>query len=143
MTKQPKYFKLEELLTSSTARQKSIENMPSWEVVEHLLELGLFLDDLREAWGSGIKITSGYRNEELNKAVGGVKNSVHQIGYAADIQPTNGKMKEFAAFVEKWARNKYFDQIIVERSKKVSWIHVGLWNNDHKQRRMCFLMDLK
>ena len=143
MTKTPKYFSLEELLTSSTARQKSIENLPSFEVVEHLLELGFFLDELREAWGSGIKITSGYRNESLNKAVGGVKTSVHQIGYAADIQPVNGKMKEFANFVEKWARNKNYDQIIVERSKKASWIHVGLFNNEHKQRRMCFLMDLK
>lgn len=130
-------------MTSSTARQKSIENLPSFEVVEHLLELGFFLDELREAWGSGIKITSGYRNESLNKAVGGVKTSVHQIGYAADIQPVNGKMKEFANFVEKWARNKNYDQIIVERSKKASWIHVGLFNNEHKQRRMCFLMDLK
>lgn len=143
MSKTPKYFKLEELMTSSTARQKSIENLPGWEVVEHLLELAFFLDDLREAWGSGIKITSGYRNEALNKAVGGVKNSVHQIGYAADIQPTNGKMKEFAAFVEKWARNKNYDQIIVERSNKATWIHIGLFNNDHKQRRMCFLMELK
>lgn len=143
MSKTPKYFKLEELMTSSTAREKSIENLPGWEVVEHLLELAFFLDDLREAWGSGIKITSGYRNEALNKVVGGVKNSVHQIGYAADIQPANGKMKEFAAFVEKWARNKNYDQIIVERSKKATWIHIGLFNNDHKQRRMCFLMDLK
>lgn len=143
MSKTPKYFKLEELMTSSTARQKSIENLPGWEVVEHLLELAFFLDDLREAWGSGIKITSGYRNEALNKAVGGVKSSVHQIGYAADIQPANGKMKEFAAFVERWARNKNYDQIIVEKSKKATWIHVGLWNNDHKQRRMCFLMELK
>ena len=143
MSKTPKYFKLEELLTSSTARQRSIENMPSWEVVEHLLELGFFLDELREAWGSGIKITSGYRNEALNKAVGGVKGSVHQIGYAADVQPSNGKMKEFAAFVERWARNKNYDQIIVEKSKKATWIHIGLFNNDHKQRRMCFLMELK
>lgn len=143
MSKTPKYFKLEELMTSSTARQKSIENLPGWEVVEHLLELAFFLDDLREAWGSGIKITSGYRNEALNKAVGGVKNSAHQIGYAADIQPANGKIKEFAAFVEKWARNKNYDQIIVERSKKATWIHIGLFNNDHKQRRMCFLMELK
>lgn len=138
-----RYFRLEEFLTSSTARQKSIENIPSWEVVEHLNELALFLDGLREAWGSGIRITSGYRNEDLNKAVGGVQNSVHQIGYAADMVPVNGKFKEFAAFVTEWAKDKTYDQLITERSKRSSWIHLGLYNNNHKQRRMCFLMDVK
>lgn len=138
-----RYFRLEEFLTSSTARQKSIENIPSWEVVEHLNELALFLDGLREAWGSGIRITSGYRNETLNKAVGGVENSVHEIGYAADMVPANGKFKEFAAFVTEWAKDKVYDQLIVERSKRSSWIHLGLYNNNHKQRRMCFLMDVK
>lgn len=138
-----RYFRLEEFLTSSTARQKSIENIPSWEVVDHLNELALFLDGLREAWGSGIRITSGYRNEDLNKAVGGVENSVHEIGYAADMVPVNGRFKEFAAFVTEWAKDKQYDQVIVERSKRSSWIHLGLYNNNHKQRRMCFLMDVK
>ena len=138
-----RYFRLEEFLTSPTARQKSIENIPSWEVVERLNELALFLDDLREAWGSGIRITSGYRNEDLNRAVKGVENSVHQIGYAADMVPANGRFKEFAAFVTEWAKDKVYDQLIVERSKRSSWIHLGLYNNNHKQRRMCFLMDVK
>lgn len=138
-----KYFKLEEFLTSSTARQKSIENLPSWDVVEHLKELSLFLDELRIAWGSGIKVTSGFRNAALNKAVGGVASSVHMIGYAADIVPANGKFKEFAAFVENWAKDKLFDQVIIETSKKSRWIHIGLYNNKHQQRRMCFLMDVK
>ena len=141
--KQAKYFKLEEFLTSSTARQKSIENLPGWDIVEHLNELALFLDDLREAWGSGINVTSGFRNEKLNKSVGGVVSSVHMIGYAADIQPSNGKFAEFAKFVEEWAKNKSYDQIIIERKKTTRWIHIGLYNNAHKQRRMCFLMDVQ
>lgn len=138
-----RYFKLEELLTSSTARQKSIENLPSWDVIEHLNELALFLDGLREAWGSGIKVTSGFRNEKLNASVGGVKNSVHILGYAADIVPANGRFKEFVKFVQTWAKNKSYDQIIIEENKKSRWIHVGLWNNKHQQRKMCFLMNVK
>lgn len=138
-----RYFKLEEFLTSSTARQKSIENSPSWEIIEHLTELALFLDDLREAWGSGIKITSGFRNEALNKAVGGAKNSVHRIGYAADLQPVNGKMKEFVAFIERWLKNKNYDQLLIETKGKTSWVHIGLWSNDHRQRRMSFPINVK
>lgn len=143
MTNKAKYFKLEEFLDSSVARQKGISNSPSWEVIEHLKELAAFLDDLRDRWGSGINVTSGFRNDKLNKAVGGVASSVHMIGYAADIQPANGKFKEFAAFVENWAKDKMYDQIIVETKKGTRWIHIGLFNNAHKQRRMCFLMDAK
>lgn len=138
-----KYFNLEEFLTSSTARQKSIENLPSWDVIDHLKELASFLDQLREDWGSGIKVTSGFRNDKLNSAVGGVGSSVHMIGYAADIVPTNGKFKEFAQFIEQWAKTKSFDQIIIEKSKKSQWIHIGLFNNKHQQRKMVFLMDVK
>ena len=142
MNNKPKYFNLEEFLTSSTARQKSIENLPSWEVIEHLNELGLFLDELREDWGSGIIVSSGFRIKALNKAVGGVDNSIHEIGYAADIQPANGKFKEFAKFVENWVKNRKVDQVIIEQSKKSRWIHVGLYNNKHQQRHMVFLMNV-
>ena len=136
------YFTLEELLTSSTARQKSIENLPSWEIVEHLKELADFLDELRRAWGSGIRVSSGFRNEKLNKAVGGVPSSAHMRGYAADIVPINGKFDEFVKFIEKWSKDKAFDQIIIETSKKSRWVHIGLYNSYGKQRRMCFMMNV-
>lgn len=139
----PRYFELDEFLTSSTARQKSIENMPSWEVVEHLNELAIFLDGLREAWGSGIRITSGYRNEALNKVVGGVGNSVHMIGYAADIVPVNGEFEKFVRFVESYLKGKDFDQLIIEKSKTSRWLHLALYNNSHKQRKAVFTMDLR
>lgn len=143
MNKYAKYFDLEELLTSSTARQKSIENLPSWEIIDHLKELADFLDQLREDWGSAINVTSGYRNEALNKAVGGVGSSVHMLGYAADIVPANGKFEEFAKFVEKWVKGRKVDQVIIEKSKKSRWVHIGLYNNKHQQRHMVFLMDIK
>lgn len=135
----PVYFTLEEFLTSSTARQRSIENMPSFMIVEHLNELALFLDGLRKAWGSGINVSSGFRNDALNSAVGGVYNSVHRIGYAADLQPANGKMKEFKKFVVEWLKDKQFDEAIIERNKKgVEWIHIQLFSPKGFQRRKIF-----
>ena len=138
--KKPRFFRLEEFLDSSTARQKSIQNSPSWEIVEHLLELAYFLDDLREDWGSGIRVSSGLRIEALNKAVGGVETSVHKIGYAADIQPANGHFDAFVAFIKEWAKDKSFDQIIIETSKTSKWVHIGLYNNAGDQRRQLFNM---
>lgn len=136
--KKSKYFRLEEFLTSSTARQKSIENIPSWEVIEHLNELALFLDGLRASWGSGIIISSGFRCDKLNKAVGGVPNSVHKIGYAADLQPANGDIEGFKRFVANWVQGKAFDEVILERKGKVEWVHIQLKSNNGFQRRKVF-----
>lgn len=139
--KTPKYFDLEEFLTSSTARQKSIENMPSWEIVENLNELALWLDQLREDWGSGIIVSSGYRNDKLNSAVGGVLNSIHRKGFAADIYPANGKYEEFVEFIKEWAKDKKFDEIIEEKSGKSRWVHVQIYNNTGRQRRLIFKIE--
>jgi hypothetical protein len=140
MNKYPRYFTLQELLTSSTARQKSIENLPSFEIVQHLLELGYFLDMLREDWGGGITVTSGFRNEKLNSAVGGVANSVHKIGYAVDIYPANGKFEAFKRFVVDWLKDKKFDELILESNKKTGakWLHLQLYSNSGEQRRKVF-----
>lgn len=135
-----KYFKLEEFLTSSTARQKSIENLPSWSVIEHLKILADFLDGIREAWGSGIKISSGFRNEKLNAAVGGVPSSVHRIGYAADLIPSNGKLEEFKKFIVKYLSDKEFDECILERKGKTEWVHLQLFSNNGFQRKKVFTL---
>ncbi len=135
MNKYPVYFSLEELLASSTARQKSIENLPSFEVVEHLLELGRFLDGIRKAWGSGVHVNSGFRCEKLNKAVGGVDTSVHKIGYAADIVPSNGQLEKFGEFLKEYLKDKKFDQLLLEKSGKTRWFHIGLYSNKGEQRR--------
>lgn len=142
MNKTPKFFRLEEFLTSSTARQKSIENLPSWTVIEHLNELALFLDGVRAAWGSGINISSGYRNEKLNSAVGGVRDSVHKIGYAADLQPSNGKFEEFKKFMLNYLKDKKFDELIIERSRTAQWLHIQLYSNNGYQRRKTFSMSV-
>lgn len=141
--KKSKYFRLEEFLTSPTARQKSIENSPSWEVIEHLNELALFLDGLRASWGSGIIIRSGFRCDKLNSCVGGVPNSIHKIGYAADLQPANGDIEGFKKFVVNWVQGKEFDEVILERKGKVEWLHIQLRSNNGFQRRKVFSMNVK
>ena len=139
----PVYFGLEEFLESSTAMEKQIKNYPSWEHIEHLNELALWLDKLSEAWGSGLRVTSGLRRKNLNDViVGASKTSVHQIGYAADIVPVNGNMNEFIAFVRKWAQDQTYDQIIVERSGSSLWIHFGLYSNSGEQRKLLFQMEV-
>lgn len=145
MIKKPKYFTLQELLTSSTARQKSIENLPSWEVVERLLQLCEVLDSMREAWGSGIHVTSGYRCPSLNSAVGGVQGSIHQLGWAVDIVPSNGKIDEFSEFLKGWLPqyDRGWDQCIWENKGKSRWVHFGLYRANGTQRRQMFNLTVK
>lgn len=134
----PVYFRLEELLRSEKALKYRIDNTPSWDVIEHLYELALFLDELRAAYGKPIRVTSGYRCPQLNNLVGGSNSSVHQLGFAADLQATD--MNGFIEFIKKWAQDKDFDQIILESSKTSRWVHIGIRNSRNEQRHKLFSM---
>ena len=132
-----RYFELKEFIASDTAKKKGIDNTPTFSVVENLSELvEKILDPLRAAYGLPIRITSGYRCEKLNKAVGGVSNSVHQMGLAADLQ-VFGSFAKFKNFVVDWAKKSgvKFDQILLEKdSKGNEWIHISLRDNMGRQR---------
>lgn len=141
-----KYFELEEFIASHTAKKKGIDNTPSFEVVEHLDELvEKILDPLRAAYGMPISISSGYRCPELNKAVGGGPTSVHQIGYAADLQ-VGGSFSKFKDFVVEWFKKTgtHFDQVLLESNKATGakWIHIGLKNNLGQQRGQIKIMEV-
>ena len=92
-----KYFTISELTASATALREGIDNRPS-KCAYHLLHVLVdhLLDPIRKAWGAPIIVSSGYRCKELNTLVGGVKNSHHLLGCAADItapllSPQGGK----------------------------------------------------
>lgn len=141
-----KYFTLAELVRSDTARKKGIDNTPSWEVVEHLGDLvGTILDPLREAYGMPIKVSSGYRCPALNKAVRGAVTSVHQQGWAADLQ-VGGSFLKFRDFTVDWLERTGtpFDQLLIERNTRTRavWLHVGLYNNAGQQRRQIKVLNI-
>ena len=132
------YFTIDELCASGTARKYGIDNTPNPTIITRLQRLINFLNPIREAWGSAIKVTSGYRCEKLNCFVGGSKTSSHTIGYGVDLIPLNGKMSEFKKFIVDYMKNKMFDQCIIEKSGKTEWVHIGLYNLKGQQRRMIF-----
>ena len=143
-------FTIGELCASKVAQEKGIDNTPPAVVRVHLTETITLLEAIRAEWAKycleynlgtpSLIVSSGYRSPELNKAVGGVKNSAHVAGYAADIVPANGKQDNFEHFMsEVFAKKGYaYDQIIIERSKSSRWVHVGYKKADGSQRRQCF-----
>ena len=134
-----KYFTLKEFERSSVADKYNIDNTIPKELVPHIEELIDFLNPIREVWGKPIIVTSGYRCNELNKKVGGVSNSAHTIGYGVDLQ--SGDFRVFSNFIKSYFMSHpevKFDQVIIEKSGKSQWIHIGLYNKDNKQRGMVF-----
>ena len=132
------YFTVAELYASDTAKKYGIDNTPNSIVISHLQQLINFLNPLREAWGSAIRVNSGYRCEKLNRFVGGSKTSSHLIGYGVDLIPVNRKMDAFKKFIIDYMKNKMFDQCIIEKSGKTEWVHIGLYNLKGQQRKMIF-----
>ena len=62
-----KYFTIQELTASATAKRKCIDNTPDAKAVASLTALvANVLDPLREAYGKPIVVTSGYRCPKLN-----------------------------------------------------------------------------
>lgn len=85
-----KNFKLEEFNRSDTATRLKIENKAGISEITNLKRLcEKLLQPLRELYDKPFNINSGYRNTELNKAVGGVPTSQHTKGEAADVRVDN------------------------------------------------------
>ena len=69
---------------------KGLQDTPTLEVVQNLQRLCvLVLQPLRDTLGAPVYINSGYRSKRLNARVGGVPNSRHLLGRAADIHCDN------------------------------------------------------
>ena len=127
-----KYFCIEELISSATALREGIDNRPN-KCAYHLLHVLVdqLLDPIREAWGEPIVVSSGYRCKELNTLIGGVKNSHHMLGCAADIIAGNKadhrRLFKLIQQMQLEGRIK-FTQLIWEGNGR--WIHISYVPSD-------------
>ena len=128
-----KNFTLDEMCKSRDARKLQIKNTPSPKEVARLKVLcEKVLQPLRDYMGAPVIINSGYRSPELNKKVGGVRDSQHVKGEAADIRcESKAYAEEVITFI---MSNLEFDQLILERKKGTYWVHVS-YTTDYKNRQ--------
>lgn len=116
-----KHFTIEELIRSATAGRLGIDNTPPAHVEVNLRRLvDTVLDPAREKLGQPVFVNSGYRCPELNRKVGGVSNSYHLQGRAADLDTRSGDNRRLFAILESLPHT----ELIWEQGGK--WIHVAL-----------------
>ena len=117
-------FTLSELTKSDTAIRKGINNNPSAEQVEKLkLLCENILQPVRDHFGR-VKVTSGFRSEDLCLAIGSSRNSQHAKAEAADFECPGVDNAELADWIHK---NLPYDQLILEYytpgEPNSGWIH--------------------
>ncbi len=141
------HFTLAELTKSQTAARRGIDNAPKEEHMENLQALATYiLEPLRKEIGKPIFVNSGYRCEELNRAIGGSKTSQHMKGEAADIECFSIGNYEMAKLI---ARNFTFDQLILEcwrpedNRLDSGWVHVSFLKDTTRNRDQVLSFDGK
>ena len=116
-TKLSPHFKLREFLLTD----KYPQNIPTMQDVVNLTYGCLSLLEPARLIVGPIIINSGFRNEDVNHKVGGVKNSQHLLGQAADIRPKDPA--QFPLLVDFFRTWEYTDQLLTAST----WLHIS-WN---------------
>ena len=117
------HFGIDELIYSSTAKIMGIANRPGSSELANLRFLCReVLEPARKVIGEPIHVTSGYRCLALNRAVGGVAQSYHVRGLAADLHIVSAA--HASRLADALNAQPYCDLILVEHAHGASWLHV-------------------
>jgi hypothetical protein len=129
------HISYKEGVRSNTATKLGINNTPSESILEEMKKIAYEVFEPLRKWVEGpIKVNSFYRNEDLNRAVGGSGSSQHCKGQALDLDDTFG-YKTNAEMFKYIRHNLLFDQLIWEfgDEENPDWIHVSYV--DHRENR--------
>jgi len=127
------HFKLYELISSDLADEHGLLNCPPEEEFRTLRKLARrLLQPLRNAYGKPIRISSGYREPELNRLVGGSPTSQHLTGEAADCVVDDPEHLLVVLLENKIP----FDQAILYRKR--GFLHLSLKKKGRNRKEILF-----
>ena len=137
-----KNISLKELTQSQTALRTNLSNEPASDHITTLTQLcENVLQPLRDYYEAPIKITSGYRSEELATLIGSKATSQHCQGEAADFEIPGFDNKQVASHIK---NNFEFDQLILEyyddSDINSGWIHCSFRKGNN--RKQCLTKDI-
>lgn len=127
MTQLTKNFSLAEMVKSETALRNDLDNTPGEAEIANLKVLAeKVLQPVRDHYGKGVKVNSGYRSPDVNAKVGGSRTSDHCKGQAADIEIPGVPNHELAEWIK---ANLSYTQLILEFYTRgipdSGWVHVS------------------
>lgn len=136
MQKISKYITYEEATISQTAVRKKIVNIPNDDQLANMQKVATeIFDKVREHFDKPIRVSSFFRSEKLNKAIGGSKTSQHVKGQAIDMQGMNGLTnREIFEYIK---NNLDFDQLINEYD--YSWVHVSYVSKEKNRKQILII----
>lgn len=136
------HFALSEFTLSSKALELRINNTPPPELMPRLILVAEMLERIRSVLGVPLTVTSGYRCEALNRAVGGVPDSDHMHGHAADfVASTFGNPYQVAKALAPLADTLGVGQLILEGVKGRKWVHVSTHRPEKPSNRILTITD--
>lgn len=113
--------KISKYFTVGEATNRDKRRIPDrLEIQQNILTLASKLDDIRDAWGSAIAVTSWYRPPAVNRAVGGASRSQHLTGRAVDICPVEGSIYDF----QKWLDARW--RMALGYGAKKGFVHIDM-----------------
>jgi hypothetical protein len=131
-------FTLAEMTKSETALRHDMDNTPGEKEIGNLkLLCEKVLQPVRDHYGKGVKVNSGFRHPDVNAKVGGSKTSDHCLGQASDIEIPGVPNAELAEWIKD---NLEFRQLILEfytpGIPDSGWVHVSYVEGDNKKQVM-------
>ena len=110
------HFKLSEFCNL----KKYPQNIPTIQQIANMAYgCRNLLEPARQAIGCPIIINSGFRNADVNRRVGGVRNTQHLLGQAADIRPKDPA--QFDRLVDFLRHHALTDQLLTGNG----WLHIS------------------
>lgn len=125
MIEPTRWFKPQEMLTTRERLPNTPPfGSPIWDAIRDTM---IRMDDIRDIVGP-ITITSGYRSEAVNAAIGGSKTSAHLTGHACDFVALGMDVRQVCEAIIKGGIK--FDQLIDEArrgqaGRQVTWVHIS------------------
>ena len=120
------HFSMVEVVRSATAARQGIDNKIPLPLRYNIGRMVEFMECVRTLLGEDpVHVTSWFRCQMLNSAIGGSQTSAHMKGLGVDFKHSVLSLEE--AFTQLAASLLPFDQLIIEGTQgRAEWLHLGL-----------------
>ena len=120
-----KHFSFNELTNTSNVELLEANRESAKAFMKQLKYVAGTLEEIRAVLGVPLRVTSGFRNNALNKAVGGSPTSGHTKGLCADIVPIGMTVTDgFEIILARKDECPSLKKCIIEKVRGSEWLHI-------------------